>query len=202
MVIREYYELCDGGICQDLLTEAEKRFVADGGMILSGVIQRCGVPNGNGRIYTEEVLKREIGLYEKLVKENRALGELDHPESNIVNLANVSHKMTDVWMEGDDVYGKLQILETPSGQILETPAGKILRALVEGGCKIGISSRGTGTLSESPKGSIVNDDFQLICFDMVSEPSTAGAFMMKENKDSNVFTKADKLNRLIQDILS
>ena len=194
MVIREYYELCDGGICQDLLTEAEKRFVADGGMILSGVVQRCGVPNGNGRIYTEEVLKREIGLYEKLVKENRALGELDHPESNIVNLANVSHKMTDIWMEGDEVYGKLQILETPSG--------KILRALVEGGCNIGISSRGTGTLSESPQGSIVNDDFQLICFDMVSEPSTAGAFMMKENKDSNVFTKADKLNRLIQDILS
>lgn len=194
MVIREYYELCDGGICQDLLTEAEKRFVADGGMILSGVIQRCGVPNGNGRIYTENVLKREIGLYKKLVEENRALGELDHPESNIVNLANVSHKMTDVWMEGNDVYGKLQILETP--------AGKILRALVEGGCKIGISSRGTGTLEESPQGSIVNEDFQLICFDMVSEPSTAGAFMMKENKESNVFTKADKLNRLIQDILS
>jgi hypothetical protein len=169
MVIREYYELCDGGICQDLLTEAEKRFVADGGMILSGVIQRCGVPNGNGRIYTENVLKREIQLYEKLVKENRALGELDHPESNIVNLANVSHRMTAVWMEGEDVYGKLQILETPSG--------KILRALVD-------------------------DDFQLICFDMVSEPSTAGAFMMKENKESNVFNKADKLNRLIQDILS
>ena len=194
MVIREYYELCDGGICQDLLTESEKRFVADGGMILSGIIQRCGVPNGNGRIYTNEVLEREIGLYEKLVKENRALGELDHPESNIVELANVSHKMTAVWMEGNDVYGKIQVLNTPSGQIL--------RALVEGGCKIGISSRGTGTLSESPNGSMVNDDFQLICFDMVSEPSTAGAFMMKENKESNVFNKADKLNRLIQDILS
>jgi hypothetical protein len=86
--------------------------------------------------------------------------------------------------------------------VLETPAGKILRALVDGGCKIGISSRGTGSLSESPNGSMVNDDFQLICFDMVSEPSTAGAFMMKENKDSNVFTRADKLNRLIKDILS
>tara|TARA_A100001515_G_scaffold96721_3_gene77668 strand:- start:2252 stop:2848 length:597 start_codon:yes stop_codon:yes gene_type:complete len=194
MVIREYYELCDGGICQDLLTESEKRFVRDGGMILSGVIQRCGVPNGNGRIYTENVLKREVGLYQKLVEENRALGELDHPESNIVNLANVSHRMTEVWMDGNDVYGKLQVLNTPSGQIL--------RALVEGGCKIGISSRGTGSLSEGPQGSIVNDDFQLICFDMVSEPSTSGAFMMKENKESNVFTKADKLNRLIQDILS
>ena len=82
--------------------------------------------------------------------------------------------MTSVWMEGNDVYGKLQVLNTPSGQIL--------RALVEGGCKIGISSRGTGTLSESPKGSVVNEDFQLICFDMVSEPSTAGAFMVKESK--------------------
>ena len=125
MVIREYYELCDGGICQDLLTEAEKRFVTNGGMILSGVIQRCGVPNGNGRIYTEGVLKREIGLYEKLVKENRALGELDHPESNIVNLANVSHKMTAVWMEGEDVYGKLQVLDTPSGKILRATIRKI-----------------------------------------------------------------------------
>ena len=193
MVIREYYELCDGGICQDLLTEAEKSYVANGGMILSGVIQRCGVPNGNGRIYTEGVLKREIDLYQKLVEESRALGELDHPESNIVNLANVSHKMTEVWMEDNDVYGKLQVLDTPSG--------KILRALVEGGCKIGISSRGTGTLSEAPRGSIVNEDFQLICFDMVSEPSTSGAFMMKENKNNNVFTKADKINRIIQDIL-
>ena len=162
-------------------------------MILSGVIQRCGVPNGNGRIYTEGVLKREIDLYQKLVEESRALGELDHPESNIVNLANVSHKMTEVWMEDNDVYGKLQVLDTPSG--------KILRALVEGGCKIGISSRGTGTLSEAPRGSIVNEDFQLICFDMVSEPSTSGAFMMKENKNNNVFTKADKINRIIQDIL-
>ena len=96
-------------------------------------------------------------------------------------------------MEDNDVYGKLQVLDTPSG--------KILRALVEGGCKIGISSRGTGTLSESPKGSIVNEDFQLICFDMVSEPSTSGAFMMKENKNNNVFTKADRINRIIQDIL-
>jgi len=194
MVIREYYELCEGGICQDLLTESEKRFVSEGGMILSGVIQRCNEANGNGRIYTEEVLKREIGLYQKLVEENRALGELDHPDSNQVNLLNVSHKMTAVWMEGNEVYGKLQVLDTPSGAIL--------RALVEGGCKIGISSRGTGTLSEGPRGSIVNDDFQLICFDMVSEPSTAGAFMMKENKNNNIFTKADKLNRLIQDILS
>ena len=193
MVIREYYELCDGGICQDLLTEAEKSYVANGGMILSGVIQRCGVPNGNGRIYTEGVLKREIDLYQKLVEESRALGELDHPESNIVNLATVSHKMTEVWMEDNDVYGKLQVLDTPSG--------KILRALVEGGCKIGISSRGTGTLSEGPRGSVVNEDFQLICFDMVSEPSTSGAFMMKENKNNNVITKADKINRIIQDIL-
>ena len=183
-----------------MLTEAEKSFVSNGGMILSGVIQRCGVPNGNGRTYTEGVLTREIELYEKLVKENRALGELDHPESNIVNLANVSHKMTEVWMEGNDVYGKLQVLETP--------AGKILRALVEGGCKIGISSRGTGTLSESPKGSIVNDDFQLICFDMVSEPSTPGAFMLKEGKNINkkdlnkVFNKTDRVDRIFNEILS
>jgi len=193
MVIREYYELCDGGICQDLLTEAEKRFVADGGMILSGVIQRCGVPNGNGRIYTNEVLEREIQLYEKLVKENRALGELDHPEDSVINLKNASHMVTKVWWNGNDVMGKVKILDTPSGNIL--------KSLVHSGVKLGISSRGLGSVHEEMGSTVVEDDFQLICFDFVSEPSTTGAFMMKEGKEPNIFTKADRINRLLNDIV-
>ena len=109
-LLREYYELCEGGICQDLLTEEEKRYVASGSMILSGKLQECDVQNGNGRIYPRNILVREVNNYQKLVKENRALGELDHPETNVVQLERVSHRVTSVWMEGNDVMGKVQII--------------------------------------------------------------------------------------------
>jgi hypothetical protein len=196
VLLREYYELCEGGVCQDLLTEAEKRFVAEGGMILSGIMQKADTQNGNGRIYPSRVLMREVENYKKLVKERRALGELDHPDDSVINLRNASHMVTDVWTEGKDVMGKVQVLNTPSGGIL--------RSLVESGVKLGISSRGMGSVTESAGQTIVEDDFQLICFDFVSEPSTPGAFMMKEAKDlsqPNIFTKSDKVNRLLNDII-
>jgi len=195
-LLREYYELCDGGVCQDLLTEEEKRFVANGGMMLSGIIQRSDTVNGNGRVYPHNVLEREMKNYEKLVKERRALGELDHPEDSVINLRNASHMMTEVWWDGKNVMGKAKVLDTPSG--------KVLQELVKAGVSIGISSRGMGSVSESQGNTVVEDDFQLICFDFVSEPSTPGAFMMKEAKDyqNKVFTKADKINRLLNEILS
>tara|TARA_Y100001963_G_C6751794_1_gene434613 strand:- start:181 stop:798 length:618 start_codon:yes stop_codon:yes gene_type:complete len=196
VLLREYYELCEGGVCQDLLTEAEKRFVSEGGMILSGVMQKSDTQNGNGRVYPHRVLMREVENYSKLVKERRALGELDHPDDSVINLKNASHMVTDVWWNGKDVMGKVQVLNTPSGNIL--------RSLVESGVKLGISSRGMGSVSESQGATMVEDDFQLICFDFVSEPSTPGAFMMKEAKDltkSNIFTKSDKINRLLNDII-
>jgi hypothetical protein len=194
-LLREYYELCDGGICQDLLTEDEKAFVAAGGMFLTGIIQKADTVNGNGRVYPEHVLKREMVNYSKLVKERRALGELDHPEDSVINLKNASHMMTDVWWDGKAVMGKAKILDTPSGQVL--------RSLVQAGVSIGISSRGMGSVTESQGNTVVEDDFQLICFDFVSEPSTPGAFMMKEAKEFNneVFTKADKINRLLNEVL-
>ena len=195
-LLREYYELCDGGVCQDLLTEEEKRFVANGGMMLSGIIQRSDTVNGNGRVYPHNVLVREMKNYEKLVKERRALGELDHPEDSVINLRNASHMMTEVWWDGKNVMGKAKVLDTPSG--------KVLQELVKAGVSIGISSRGMGSVSESQGNTVVEDDFQLICFDFVSEPSTPGAFMMKEAKNyqNKVFTKADKINRLLNEVLS
>tara|TARA_R100000234_G_C4974085_1_gene167665 strand:- start:397 stop:993 length:597 start_codon:yes stop_codon:yes gene_type:complete len=192
-LLREFFALCDGGICQDLLTEAEKRFVAEGGMILSGICQKANTLNGNGRVYNEQILRREVKNYQKLIDENRALGELDHPDSSVVTLEKVSHKVTKLWMEGDDVYGKLQVLPTP--------AGNILRSLVESGVQVGISSRGLGSVREQNGQTIVEDDFQLICFDMVSEPSTPGAFMMREHKEPLNENKGDKLNRLFNEIL-
>ena len=193
MLLREYYELCEGGVCQDLLTEAEKRFVAEGGMILSGRMQTAGVRNGNGRMYRRPILEREVRNYAKIVNERRALGELDHPEDSVVNLKNASHMVTELWWNGDDVMGKVQVLDTPSGQVL--------KSLAQAGVSLGISSRGLGSVKEEMGNTIVEDDFQLICFDFVSEPSTTGAFMVKENKEPNIFTKADKINRLLNDIL-
>ncbi len=196
VLLREYYELCEGGVCQDLLTESEKRFVAEGGMILSGIMQKSDTQNGNGRVYPHRVLMREVENYQKLVKERRALGELDHPDDSVINLKNASHMVTDVWFEGKSVMGKVQVLDTPSGNIL--------RSLVNSGVKLGISSRGMGSVSESQGSTVVEDDFQLICFDFVSEPSTPNAFMMREAKEfgnTNVFNKADKINRLINDII-
>ena len=194
-LLREYYELCDGGVCQDLLTEDEKRFVATGGMVLSGKLQEADVQNGNGRVYPHKVLVREVENYKKLVKENRALGELDHPDDSVINLKNASHMVTAIWMEDKAVMGKVKVLNTD--------AGKTLRALVEDGVKLGISSRGMGSVSESAGRGVVQEDFQLICFDFVSEPSTPNAFMMKEAKDYNnrVFTKADRINRLLNEVL-
>jgi hypothetical protein len=194
-LLREYYELCEGGVCQDLLTEDEKRFVASGGMMLSGKLQEADVQNGNGRVYPHKVLMREVENYKKLVKEKRALGELDHPDDSVINLKNASHMVTDIWMEDKAVMGKVKVLNTPSGQVL--------KSLVESGVKLGISSRGMGSVSEGGGNVVVQEDFQLICFDFVSEPSTPNAFMMREAKEFNnrVFTKADRINRLLNEAL-
>ena len=194
LLLREYFELCEGGICQDFLTESEKVEVANGAMYLTGVMQRADAQNGNGRVYPKRVLDRELMNYAKLVEENRALGELDHPEDSVINLKNASHMVTKIWWNGNDVMGKVKILNTPSGQIL--------RSLVDSGVKLGISSRGLGSVHEDNRGAVVvEDDFQLICFDFVSEPSTQGAYMMKENKQPNIFTKADRINRLLNEIV-
>ena len=193
-LIREYYELCEGGVCQDLLTEADKKFVEQGGCVLSGVMQMAETQNGNGRVYPLATLQREVKNYAKLVSEGRALGELDHPESSVVNLANASHLVTRIWMEDKVCKGTIRVLETPSG--------KILKSLVESGVKLGISSRGMGSVSERNGVTMVEDDFQLLCFDMVSDPSTPGAFMLKEAKENkNIFTKEDKINRALNDFL-
>lgn len=195
-LLREFYELCEGGVCQDLLTEEEKIYVKSGGLMLSGIMQKCDQENGNGRIYSRKILEREIENYQKIIEDRRALGELDHPDDSVVNLKNVSHMVTKMWWDGNSVMGKVKVLETPSGNIL--------RSLVRSGVKLGISSRGLGSTRKESGKTIVEEDFQLICFDFVQEPSTPGAFMMSEGKrrDMNqVFSKADRLNRLLNDII-
>jgi len=186
--------LCEGGVCQDLLTEDEKRYVKEGGMILSGKLQESDVENGNKRMYPESVLRREVEKYMSLVKAMRAIGELDHPDDSVINLRNASHMVIDIWWDGPAVMGKVKVLNTPSG--------KILQALVDDGVKLGISSRGLGSVTDKGGSTIVQDDFQLICFDFVSEPSTPEAFMehrMHEGK-SEGYTKEDRIGRLLSSI--
>jgi len=193
-LLREYYALCDGGVCQDMLNEEEKKLMAEGKKFyMTGCMQKFDTPNGNGRVYKKRILQREVENYWKLVKERRALGELDHPDDSVINLKNASHLVTDMWWDGEALMGKVEILNTQSGEILKN--------LAQSGVTLGISSRGLGSTREEKGNTIVEDDFQLICFDFVSEPSTPGAFMMKESKDPNIFTKADKINRIMNDIL-
>ena len=168
-------------------------------LIMKGILQKAETLNQNGRIYPRAILEREIRNYQKFIKENRALGELDHPDSSVVELKNASHTIREAYMEGDIVYGTVEVLNTPSG--------KILQSLVESGVTLGISSRGVGSTKTQGDMQIVQDDFQLICWDFVTEPSTPGAFMMKEGreiKESDLkrhFNKSDRVDRILNDIL-
>jgi len=190
-ILTEFLELENDST---LLTEEERSLNASGQeLILAGRLQKADTKNGNGRIYPKKILQREVENYRKLVSEKRALGELDHPESSVIELKNASHLVSFIEMRNDEVIGKLRILDTPSG--------KIAKDLIRGGVKLGVSSRGLGSTREQGGETVVQDDFQLICFDLVSEPSTTGAFLFKENKDPNIFTKADRIYRALNDIL-
>ena len=170
-------------------------------LIVSGVLQRADAKNQNGRVYPRDILDREVKAYmDGPVKDNRAMGELDHPDSSVINLQNVSHTIKKCWWEGDDVMGDVEILGTP--------AGNILKALFAAGVTVGISSRGMGSVSENvAEGTVtVEDDFELLCWDFVSTPSTQGAFMTPTGKLNEVKTKLPEykytnVNNIIRDII-
>jgi len=177
-----------------LLTESKDR---PGVFEVTGIMQRAGAKNQNGRIYKREILEDQVREYiENFVKVGNAYGELDHPESPIVSLKNASHVVKDLWWDGDDLMGKVELLNTPSGNIVK----EILR----GGHTIGISSRGTGSVQQTNEGTLmVQPDFELVCWDFVSNPSTQGAFMnpISLNEGKKVVGKYDKLDSIINNIL-
>lgn len=162
-------------------------------MKVKGVLQRAEAKNQNGRIYPKDVLKEEADRYRKnRIKENRALGELDHPDSEVVNLQNASHKITSMSWQGNDLMGEVQVLTTP--------AGNILQELFRNNVNVGISSRGLGSVKQGADGTlIVDEDFELIAFDFVSNPSTHGAFMeqkkVNENSDPQLIREAKKAQK-------
>ena len=175
----------------------------DGRLIVNGVLQRANSKNQNGRVYPRETLVREADNYAKVqIKERRALGELDHPDSSVVNLNNVSHNIMEMHWTGDDLVGTVEVLGTP--------AGNILKELFKSGIKLGISSRGLGSVEELGEANdneeptvAVQPDFELIAFDFVSNPSTQGAFLspIREGVENNQIRKITKVERIINDIL-
>ena len=159
----------------------------NGRFLVTGVLQRANSTNQNGRVYPKNILEREIEKYKgREIRENRAYGELDHPESSVVELKNTSHIIRDVYWRGDDVMGQVEILNTPTGRILQE--------IINAGCTVGISSRGMGSVKQIKEdGTVaVETDFELICWDFVSNPSTHGAFMrpthMHESVNKNIKT--------------
>jgi hypothetical protein len=176
-------------------TLLEGKLSERGNPLVEGILATAEVKNGNGRYYAKELWEREIDKYMQSVNENRALGELDHPESSVINLKNVSHNIKDMWWDGDNVMGKIEILPTPSGNIL--------KALIENGITCGVSSRGMGSLQQRGEMLEVQDDFELLCWDFVSTPSNPGSFMqlVKEGLDFSKQNKYAKVNSIITEIL-
>lgn len=179
----------------DPKTIAESIQKNNGRLIMSGILQKADTLNQNGRVYPSQVLEREVRNYQKFIIERRAMGELDHPDDSVVNLKNVSHLVLEARIDDGIVYGKVEVLDTPSGLIL--------KKLVEAGVKLGISSRGVGSTKKDGDRHVVQDDFQLICWDYVSEPSTPGAFMLPEgrrlstNEVRKIFSRSDRIDRAI-----
>jgi|TARA_B110000977_G_scaffold135555_1_gene172437 hypothetical protein len=164
---------------------------------VEGIMQRASAKNQNGRVYSKAILERESKKYtEEFVNNGNAFGELDHPESPVVSLKNASHIVKELYWKGDDLYGKVELLNTPSGNIV--------KEIIKAGHTIGISSRGTGSVNQTNEGTLeVQPDFELVCWDFVSNPSTHGAFMnpisLSEGKEKA--SKFNTLDSIINDIL-
>jgi len=165
-----------------------------GNLMVEGILATAEVKNGNGRYYSKDLWNREMDKYNELIEQRRSMGELDHPESTVINLKNVSHLISDYWWDGDNVMGKIEILPTPSGNIL--------KALIESGITVGVSSRGMGRLKPMGEVQEVQDDFELLCWDFVSTPSNPGSYMHTLNEGKQVITyDYTNVNKVVHEIL-
>ena len=190
--INGYFQVLPGSLNESVQSER-------GYPVVKGVLQRKNALNQNRRKYPDGILDREVKKYQQLIKERRALGELDHPDNTVISLANVSHNIIECHWEGDDLVGTVEVLPTPSGNIL--------KALFQAGIKLGISSRGLGSVKTiDEQGHVrVQEDFNLLCFDFVSSPSTQGAYLKPINEgkvhanNSNKYTSVEKI---ITDIIT
>ncbi len=165
-----------------------------GNLLVEGILATAEVKNGNGRYYSKDLWNREMDKYSELIEQRRSMGELDHPESTVINLKNVSHLISDYWWDGDNVMGKIEILPTPSGNIL--------KELIKAGVTVGVSSRGMGSLEQNGSVMEVQDDFELLCWDFVSTPSNPGSFMHSLNEGKNIINyDYSNVNKIVHEIL-
>ena len=173
----------------------ESKRSANGNPVVEGILATVETVNENGRFYKRDIWEREIEKYTQLIKENRALGELDHPESMNINLKNVCHNIVDLWWDGKNIMGKLEILGTPSGQIVKN--------LLDNGITLGVSSRGTGSLVQNRDGiNEVQDDFELLCWDFVSTPSNPGSFMQPITESKTIINPNNiRIHKTISELL-
>jgi hypothetical protein len=166
----------------------------NGNLLVEGILATAEVKNGNGRYYARDLWEREMDKYSQIIKERRAIGELDHPESSVINLQNVSHIISEYWWDGDNVMGKIEILPTPSGNIL--------KEIIKAGVTVGVSSRGMGSLEQNGNVMEVQDDFELLCWDFVSTPSNPGSFMKTLNEGKETITyDYTNVNNIVREIL-
>jgi len=166
----------------------------NGNLMVEGILATAEVKNGNGRYYSKALWDREMDKYNELIEQRRSMGELDHPESTVINLKNVSHLITEYFWDGDNVIGKIEVLPTPSGNIL--------KELIKNGITVGVSSRGMGSLEDKGGVMEVQDDFELLCWDFVSTPSNPGSYMHTLNEGKNVVTyDYTNVNKVIHEIL-
>jgi hypothetical protein len=190
----------------------EGRPIIEEPLVVYAVMQKYGVENRNERVYPESILKKEVENYLKLIKEKRALGEADHPESSIVAVSRISHNVIDLWWEGNVLMGKLEIIMSPGfvNQGIISCEGDRVANYLRKGLKIGVSSRGVGSLEKEGGKNVVQDDYELICWDIVTSPSTPGSWIYsdeptreqqmsesKNKKDSDILK--DKLNNFLLD---
>ena len=170
----------------------------NGQTFVEGILATAEVKNGNGRFYSKDIWEREMDKYQDLIQNNRALGELDHPETGVINLQNVSHNIKSADWDGDHIVGSIEILPTPSGNIL--------KALIDNGISVGVSSRGEGSVKQIGEVLEVQDDFNLICWDFVSTPSNPGSYMSPMSLNEGIaalknYDKYNRVNEIIKEIL-
>jgi len=175
-----------------VIKEMKDRSIQEGPIIFHAILQKAGVENRNGRIYPEAILKREVQNYQKLIDMGSALSELNHPESSLVDLERSSHRVLETYWDGNVLMGKLEILTSPAyhktGNI--DCVGDIAANLLRYGVTLGISSRGVGSLQREGNQNVVQDDFELICFDLVSSPSTPGAYLFKTLEEKELYDES------------
>lgn len=185
---------------KDVITEMKNMDFSED-LILYAVLQKFDTPNKNGRIYPEVLLKRENEKYQQIIKKGSALNELNHPSSSLIDLDRVSHTITETWWDGKTLMGKIKILTSPGWRKMGVVSCKGDQAamLIMNGVTLGISSRGVGSLKQIKGQNIVQDDFELVCFDLVSSPSTPGAYVFQDIADKDKYNENIEEKPVVED---